>query len=71
MMTTELVLLMFIYAFILLSVFGGDSSPFSTFDRSAPSLAARIERNVNIGHEFKKATDGSSMDWDPPRRSDE
>ena len=58
-MTTELLLLLVIYAFVLLEVFttlGG------TFDRATPKLAARIERNITIGHKFKK--NNAPKEWE-------
>jgi len=53
-MTTELVLLLGIYAFIILGVFLGDSGPMATFKNSAPRLAARIERDITTGRGFLK-----------------
>lgn len=51
-MTTELVLLLGIYAFIVIGVFLGDNGPVATFKKAAPRFSARIERNVSIGHRF-------------------
>lgn len=51
-MTTELVLILGLYAFILMGVFFGDMGPIATFNKSAPRLAARIERNVTTGRGF-------------------
>lgn len=63
-MTTELVLLLGLYAFILLGVFLGDSGPLATFKQSAPRLAARIERNVATGRGFRQTGDSSQqIDW--------
>ncbi|MCB0422135.1 MAG: hypothetical protein KDD61_14145 [Bdellovibrionales bacterium] len=53
-MTTELVLLLGIYAFIVIGVFLGDSGPIETFKKSAPRLAAKVERNVSVGYKWTK-----------------
>ena len=63
-MTTELVLLLGIYAFILLGVFLGDSGPMATFKNSAPRLAARIERDISTGRGFLK--EGAPIPWQKP-----
>ena len=63
-MTTELVLLLGIYAFILLGVFMGDSGPMATFKNSAPRLAARIERDITTGRGF--LIEGSTFEWQKP-----
>lgn len=51
-MTTELVLLLGIYAYILMGVFFGDAGPLETFKKSGPRLGARIERDISVGHYF-------------------
>lgn len=51
-MTTELVLLLSIFAFIVLGIFLGDLGPIATFYKSGPSLAAKIERQISVGHHF-------------------
>lgn len=63
-MTTELVLILGLYAFILMGVFFGDMGPIATFNKSAPRLAARIERNVTIGNDFTK--NDQSLGWLAP-----
>lgn len=65
-MTTELVLLLGIYAFVVLGVFLGDSGPIQTFKKSAPRLAARIERNITVGHGFRVSKDGEDVVWKKP-----
>ncbi len=60
-MTTELVLILGLYAFILMGVFFGDMGPIATFNKSAPRLAARIERNVTTGRGFKQ--NEASLGW--------
>lgn len=64
-MTTELVLILGLYAFILMGVFFGDMGPIATFNKSAPRLAARIERNVTVGKGFTE--NDSSLDWIAPQ----
>jgi len=64
-MTTELVLLLSIFAFILMGVFLGDMGPLETFKNAGPRLGARVERNIAIGHKFQ-ALDGSKPDWRSP-----
>lgn len=65
-MTTELVLLLGIYAFVVLGVFLGDSGPIQTFKKSAPRLAARIERNITVGQGFRVSKDGEGVVWKKP-----
>lgn len=64
-MTTELVLILGLYAFILMGVFFGDMGPIATFNKSAPRLAARIERNVTIGKGFTQ--NDNSLGWIAPQ----
>ncbi len=64
-MTTELVLLLGIYAYIILGVFLGDQGPLATFKKSGPRLAARIERNITIGKPFK-GKDNTTTVWQDP-----
>lgn len=61
-MTTELVLLLGIYAYILMGVFLGPSGPLETFKKSGPRLGARIERNISVGQSFQ-GRDGSKPSW--------
>lgn len=65
-MTTELVLLLGIYAFLLLGAFLGDLGPIETFKKSAPRLAARVERNISVGDGFRQSKDGSGVNWIKP-----
>jgi len=66
-MTTEYVLLLALYAFILLGIFLGDLGPIETFKKSAPRLAARVERNISIGDGFRTARDGRGVSWTEPQ----
>ena len=65
-MTTELILLLAIYAFIVIGVFLGDGGPIDTFKQSTPRLAARVERNIAIGHQFKNGNTSENMSWQSP-----
>ena len=66
-MTTEFVLLLGIYAFIVLGVFMGDLGPIETFKKSAPRLAARIERNISVGDGFRESRDNEGVKWEEPQ----
>lgn len=71
-MTTELVLLLSIYAFIILGVFLGDGGLMETFNRSAPRLAAKIERNIQTGIGFQSALEPGrrTPNWqEPPNKT--
>ncbi len=61
-MTTELVLLLGLFAFILLGVL--TSTPKETFFQSGPRLGARIERQIIIGEQFK--VKGQTLNWAAP-----
>jgi hypothetical protein len=65
-MTTELVLLLGIYGFIVLGVFLGDLGPVQTFRKSAPRLAARVERNISVGDGFRTSQDNKGVIWFKP-----
>ena len=65
-MTVELVLLLGVYAFIVLGAFLGEHGPVTTFRKSAPRLAARIERNIKVGDGFRQSKDGTGVVWHPP-----
>lgn len=65
-MTVEFVLIVAIWAYILLGVFFGDLGPIETFRKSAPRLAAHIEKNLAVGRGFKNAQDGKSIKWGKP-----
>ena len=65
-MTTELVLLLGIYVLIVMGVFLGDLGPIETFKKSAPRLAARVERNISVGDGFRDSRDGKGVSWVKP-----
>ena len=64
-MTTELVLLLGLFAFILGGAFLGDNGPRKVFERSAPRLGARVESQITIGRKFR-FRDGNSIEWARP-----
>lgn len=67
-MITELVLLLGLFAFITGPVFFGEKGPFKVFQKSGPRLAARIERHVSVGREFK-VKGGNYNQWLPPEQA--
>lgn len=64
-MTTELVLLLGLFAFILGGAFMGDKGPRKVFSDAAPRLAARIENQQSIGHRFNFKGSGP-VGWGKP-----
>lgn len=68
-MTTELVLLLSIFAFVTAGAIFGPKGPFKVFQNSTPRLAARVEQNLATGREFKvmqsPGSKGIQM-WIPP-----
>lgn len=65
-MSVELVLLLGIYGFLIIGAFLGDLGPIETFKKSAPRLAARVERNISVGDGFRSSTDGQGVNWIKP-----
>jgi hypothetical protein len=66
-MTTELVLLISLFAFILLGAFLGDNGPSATFKKAAPRLAAKIEADMSVGKQFKRRDSGDdTVTWSNP-----
>lgn len=65
-MTVELVLLVGIYGFLIIGAFLGDLGPIETFKKSAPRLAARVERNISTGDGFRNSNDGQPVNWVKP-----
>ncbi len=60
-MSTELILLLSLYAFILLGVFFDPETGIgATFEKSAPRLAARVEANISTGTGFADPAGGNS-----------
>ena len=63
-MTTELVLLLGMFGFILGGVFLGENGPRRIFANSAPRLGAHMERQMTIGNRF--TFDGAGVQWVRP-----
>ena len=62
-MTTEFVLLLGLYAFLLIGAFIGESGPAATIKKAAPRLGAKIERSIAVGNGptgFKNAQTGDT-----------
>ena len=69
-MTTEFVLLLGLYAFIILGAFLGERGPVNTFKGSAPRLAAKVERDLAVGRNFRDKIKGTGLMWkDPEQKS--
>lgn len=64
-MTTELILLLGLFVFILGGAFLGDNGPRKVFERSAPRLGARVEKHITFGHRFR-FRDGNAVEWKKP-----
>jgi hypothetical protein len=64
-MTTELVLLLGLFAFILAGGFFGEKGPFKVFEKSGPRLGARLEQQITIGRGFK-VQGGGVRAWEKP-----
>ena len=67
-MTTELILLLGLFVFILGGAFMGEKGPRKVFVKSAPRLGARVEKHINFGHRFY-FRDGSKVKWEKPSGS--
>ncbi len=65
-MTTELVLLLGLFVFILGGAFLGDRGPRKVFEEAAPRLGARVEKNITFGHRFP-FRDGRTIEWARPQ----
>lgn len=52
-MTTEAVLLLGLFAFLLLGAFMGPSGPRNVFNSSGPRLGARLEQHISTGQGFQ------------------
>ena len=62
MVTTEFVLLLSLVAILMVGAIFGDNGPRATFEKSAPRLAARIEKNIETGAGWVPAN-GKSARW--------
>jgi hypothetical protein len=68
-MSTEYVLLLGIYGFILLGAFVGDKGPGATFQEAGPRLGARVERNLATGRGFNNGVTGQKIiRWSEPKK---
>lgn len=67
-MTTELVLLISIFVFLVARAFFGDHGPLKTFEQSGPRLGARIEQQLTTGRNFNNAT-GAKQRWEMPSKA--
>lgn len=70
-MTTEFVLLLGLYAFIILGAFLGDKGPMATFKNAGPRFAAKVERDVATGHGFQDKINnrGNTIIWADPKKN--
>jgi hypothetical protein len=64
-MTTEIVLLLGMFAFLVGGAFFGEHGPLQVFSKSGPRLAARIEKHVTVGREWK-IKGGQYNQWQAP-----
>jgi hypothetical protein len=64
-MTTELVLLLAIFAFMTGGIFFGDKGPIQVFQTSGPRLGARMEQHIATGRMFK-INQGQVQQWEKP-----
>lgn len=70
-MTTEYILLLALYTFLVLGAFLGDKGPLAAFKDAGPRLGARVERNIATGTQFNKspkAGGGKNLVWEPPEK---
>ena len=68
-MTTEFVLLLAVYLFLVIGVMLGPEGPIATFNNSTPKLAALVERNLSTGYGFRKHHHGGGDQpwaWEKP-----
>ncbi|MBE8162909.1 MAG: hypothetical protein HAW63_02860 [Bdellovibrionaceae bacterium] len=59
-MTTELILLLSLYATIILTSLLGENGPVRIFSTAGPVLASRVERNIATGYQFVDKTKGDT-----------
>ena len=65
-MTVELVLLLCLSVFLVLGTMVKDFAGKGFFPKSAPRLAARLERNIATGEGFVDAS-GVGFKWEDPK----
>ena len=61
-MTTELVILLSLFAFILFGAVMGENGPKATFFKASPMLGARIEKQIETGRGFT-GIQGGEVSW--------
>lgn len=69
-MTTELVLLLCVFAFVTAGAIFGPKGPFKVLANSGPRLGARIEQQMATGRQFKVSSGGApsaTQLWIPPQ----
>ncbi len=67
-MTVESVLLFIITSLLMISLLVSDNSVRATFQSSAPSLGARMERQIQTGTGFfRQARSSQRTSWQLPR----
>jgi|GEM_PF-819725 len=69
-MTTELVLLLCVFAFVTAGAIFGDKGPFGVLKSTTPRLGARLEQNLAIGHSFRVRDPNGNLNavqWQPPQ----
>lgn len=66
-MTTEYIMLMAFFALVLAGAVFGETGPIATFSTSAPRLAARIERNLATGTDWRAAQGKDVGGWRTPQ----
>lgn len=64
-MTTELVILLSLFVFVLLGAFLGPQGPKATFEKAGPYLGARLERQLETGSGFRELS-GGAIRWGKP-----
>lgn len=65
-MTTELILLLSLYAGIILTSLLGKNGPVKIFSIAGPVLASRIERNIATGYKFTDKSNNPIPTWIDP-----
>jgi len=64
--TTEVVLLLGLFAFLIGGAFFGPNGPRAVFDKSGPRLGARLEQHLHTGRQFKIKSGGVLQYEVPP-----
>ena len=60
-MTTELVLLLSVFAFVTAGAIFGEKGPFAVLQSTSPRLGARLEQNIAVGSGFRVQSDDGSL----------